>query len=170
MSLTDTAPTGVPTAALARAGRLLAPIGRYGLASAVALCADTAVYFNLAGGPATAAQAGIAGYLIGLLLHYVLSARFVFPDPNGERNEARTFVGFAATGALGLAVTATAITVLTATFHLAPMAAKGIAVPLAFGAIYGLRRMFVFGPRPVRRAFPSRDRSVSSERSRQRSS
>jgi putative flippase GtrA len=117
---------------------------RYLLVSAVALGCDVAVYASLIGGGTWATAAGSAGYMFGLLVHYALSARWVFPAAVGTRRTAPTFIKFAATGFIGLATTAAVIDVLTRNHLAGAPAAKAAAVAIAYVTVYLLRRTFVF--------------------------
>jgi putative flippase GtrA len=120
---------------------------RYLVVSAVALGCDLAVYASLIGGGTRATAAGAAGYMFGLLVHYALSARWVFPDAAGTRRTAPTFVKFAATGLIGLATTAAIIDVLTRNHLAGAFSAKAAAVVTAYVIVFLLRRTFVFAAR-----------------------
>ena len=117
---------------------------RYLVVSAVALGCDVAVYASLIGAGTRATAAGAAGYMFGLLVHYALSARWVFPDAAGTRRTAPTFVKFAATGLIGLATTAAIIDVLTRNHVAGAFLAKAAAVVSAYLIVFLLRRTFVF--------------------------
>ncbi|MBV8755044.1 MAG: GtrA family protein, partial [Hyphomicrobiales bacterium] len=121
---------------------------RYLAVSAVALGCDVAAYASLIGGGTRAAAAGAAGYIFGLLVHYALSARWVFPDAVGTRRTAPTFVKFAATGLIGLATTAGVIDVLTRNHLAGVFSAKAAAVVIAYVVVFLLRRTFVFAASP----------------------
>jgi len=82
--------------------------------------------------------------MFGLLVHYALSARWVFPDAAGTRRTAPTFVKFAATGLIGLATTAAIIDVLTRNHVAGAFLAKAAAVVSAYLIVFLLRRTFVF--------------------------
>jgi putative flippase GtrA len=141
------APAAAAPAAAARVARLLdliGPLGRYVLVSAVALAADAGLYLNLAGKLMSATLASIVGYGLGVAVHYCLSSAFVFPDPTGQRRHPVTFAAFAATGGLGLGLTALIVYFFTAAFAASPLVAKAVAVPAVFLAIFLLRRAFVF--------------------------
>jgi putative flippase GtrA len=120
---------------------------RYLVVSAVALGCDLAVYASLIGGGTRATAAGAAGYMFGLLVHYALSARWVFPDAAGTRRIAPTFVKFAAAGFIGLATTAAIIDVLTRNHLAGAFSAKAAAVVTAYVIVFLLRRTFVFAAR-----------------------
>jgi putative flippase GtrA len=137
-------PEGTSAASVARLVDLAGPFGRYVLVSAVALGADAGLYLNLAGKAMSATLASVVGYALGLLVHYCLSSAFVFPDRTGRRRHGATFAAFAATGGLGLGLTALIVYFLTASFAASPLLAKAVAVPAVFIAIFVLRRAFVF--------------------------
>jgi putative flippase GtrA len=120
---------------------------RYFLVSAIALGCDLAVYTSLVISGTMATAAGAAGYMIGILLHYALSARWVFPDVEGTRRTAPTFVKFVATGLLGLATTAAIIDALTRHHIAGAFAAKAVAVVTAYLVVFVLRRAYVFAGR-----------------------
>ena len=124
--------------------RLGAESIRYFLVSAVALGCDLAVYAGLIAGGAMAAAAGVLGYAFGMVVHYALSAYWVFPDVDGTRRTAPTLVKFAATGLLGLMTTAAIIDGLTRHHIAGAFAAKGVAVVSAYLAVFILRRTYVF--------------------------
>ena len=120
---------------------------RYLAVSAVALGCDVAVYASLIGSGTGATAAGAAGYAIGLIVHYVLSARWVFPDAERTRRTAPTLAKFVATGLVGLATTAAIIDVLTHNHIAGAFTAKAAAVATAYVAVFLLRRTYVFAPR-----------------------
>lgn len=117
---------------------------RYLLVSVVALGCDVAVYASLIKGGAMATAAGAVGYVAGMVVHYALSAYWVFPDVAGARRTAPTLAKFVATGLLGLATTAAIIDVLTRNHIAGAFAAKGAAVAMAYLVVFLLRRSYVF--------------------------
>jgi putative flippase GtrA len=117
---------------------------RYFVVSAVALGCDLVVYAVLLAVGAMATAAGATGYVAGMLVHYALSARWVFPDADGSRRTAPTLAKFAASGLLGLATTAAIIDVLTRQHMAGAFTAKGVAVVSAYLVVFILRRTYVF--------------------------
>ncbi len=117
---------------------------RYLVVSAFALGCDVAVYASLIKGGVMTTAAGALGYVAGILVHYTLSTVWVFPDVDGSRRTAPTFVKFAATGLLGLAITATIIDVLTRHAIAGAFTAKGVAIACTYLAVFLLRRGYVF--------------------------
>jgi putative flippase GtrA len=120
---------------------------RYLAVSAIALGCDVAVYASLIGSGIMATAAGAAGYMIGIAVHYVLSARWVFPDADRTRRTAPTLVKFVATGLIGLATTAAIIDVLTRHHFAGAFSAKAAAVVTAYVLVFLLRRAYVFAGR-----------------------
>jgi len=117
---------------------------RYLLVSGFALCCDLAVYATLIFAGLTAAAAGAVGYAVGLIVHYVLSAWWVFPDREGRRRTVPTLAKFVATGLIGLTLTSAVIGVLTRNGLMGAFTAKGIAVAFSYVAVFMLRRAYVF--------------------------
>jgi putative flippase GtrA len=120
---------------------------RYLAVSAIALACDVAVYATLIGSGIRATPAGAAGYTFGILVHYALSTRWVFPDAHGMRRTAPTLAKFLVTGFLGLATTAAIIDVLTREHIVGAFAAKAAAVGAAYVIVFLLRRTYVFATR-----------------------
>lgn len=117
---------------------------RYGAVSVLALALDTGVYVALAGAGIRPAAAGAIGYVLGLVLHFLLSRAFVFDAVPAAKGDIRLFVEFAATGVAGLALTALTIAMATAGLGLDLLTAKAIAVAASFTAVYLARRTLVF--------------------------
>ena len=143
-------PSSVPIAA--NVTRLLGDVSglraesiRYSLVSAVALACDVAAYALLLRAGLLAGLAGALGYVIGLCIHYLLSASWVFPDRTGRRRAIPTFAKFAATGLLGVILTAGIIANLTGSGVAGPLVAKAAAVVTSYVAVFLLRRSMVFG-------------------------
>lgn len=116
----------------------------YILVSVIALSVDFGSYLLLIGpGAVGAVLAGVIGYSIGLLVHFLLSNRFVF---NNMKNKhiARLFTEFALTGILGVALTAATIKFAIAVFGASAIIAKVSAVVISFVVVYLLRRRVVF--------------------------
>jgi len=140
-------PAGRSFAALAALRRFGGESLRYLVVSAGALGCDVAVYAALIAGGIMATAAGAAGYTFGLLVHYALSARWVFPDGERRRRTAPTLVKFAATGLIGLAATAAIIDALTRNHLAGALSAKAVAVVTSYLIVYLLRRTYVFAAR-----------------------
>lgn len=124
---------------------------RYGIVSAMALGADMSIFLGLTWSSGVRpALAGVIGYSIGLILHFVLSTGFVFDAAAAGKSFQRLFAEFAATGLAGVAITWSVIRTGTDVLALSPVAAKLLAIGLSFVAVFVLRRSFVFRPAAVR--------------------
>ena len=117
---------------------------RYLTVSATALGCDLAVYAGLIGSGMIATAAGATGYLMGIFVHYVLSARWVFPDVEGARRTVPTLAKFVASGLIGLATTTAIIDALTRNHMAGAFTAKAAAAVTAFVLVFLLRRTYVF--------------------------
>jgi putative flippase GtrA len=121
--------------------------GRYGLVSVMALACDFVVFLALAKAGALPALAGAIGYILGLALHFMLSTLFVF-DANAARKSIRRLLAeFAASGCVGLVMTAVIISVMTGRLDTSPAMAKLTAVAISFAVVFLLRRTVVFARR-----------------------
>ncbi|MGQ0457328.1 MAG: GtrA family protein [Hyphomicrobium sp.] len=122
-------------------------LSRYTVVSALALALDLAFYLGLIQVGLRASVAGVAGYLVGLALHYALTTRFVFDASRTEKSDTRLVAEFAASGAIGVLITVGIIDFATVVLALHPLVAKGIAVSASFLAVYALRKTIVFAER-----------------------
>jgi putative flippase GtrA len=123
----------------------------YSAVSAGALCVDFSVYWLLLAFAKFAFLAAIAGYVCGVLFHYVLSSRVVFShrfQTRGLANEAPTIGRFFLAGATGLVITATIIAILADLGGVHPLIAKLVASGCSFVTVFFTLRVFVFN-RPV---------------------
>lgn len=118
---------------------------RYVLASVAALGFDTGLFLLLmwTGMPPVAASA--AGYVFGLVMHWLISTRLVFGHAVASDGAARAGQKalFVLTGLLGLAITM----VIVGAGHWAglnALAAKLVAIIVSFQATYMARRLLVF--------------------------
>ena len=126
---------------------LILQIGRYGLVSVAALGCDFAVFLALTKAGTAPFLAGMAGYAVGLALHYLLSTQFVFDTHAARKPAARLFGEFAVSGGAGLILTAAIISIMTRQLHAAPVLAKVTAVIVSFAVVFFLRRTVVFAAR-----------------------
>ena len=138
------------------APRLLAPIARlmpelsyYTVVSIVALGVDLAVFNVALLGGMRAGLAGIVGYTVGLVLHYLLSVRYVFQTAHSAKSSARRFGEFVLSGIVGVAITWGVIHVATDVAHLPANIGKIAAVGTSFIVVFLLRRGIVFAGRPA---------------------
>lgn len=125
---------------------LAAPIARlmfarYLLASLCALSTDFAMFLMLdrAGVPPVAAAFG--GYAAGLLLHWIISIRFVFDTGDGPTHGQR--LAFIASALLGMGMTMATVGSLSL-LGVMPAIAKLMAVPASFLTVYAIRKYGVF--------------------------
>jgi putative flippase GtrA len=124
--------------------RLMPQLSRYGAASAVALAADFSFYIFLVSIAVKASLAGVAGYVLGMLVHYVLSSWFVFDTQRLRKRRRRRFAEFLLSGFVGSALTGVVIALATQFLTAPPIAAKCLAVAISFGVVFAIRRVLVF--------------------------
>lgn len=124
--------------------RLMPQLSYYTVVSAMALGLDLAIFKALVWTGTRAAIAGIAGYSIGLALHYVLSVRYVFETEGSTKSGLRRFVEFCLSGLVGLFITWGVILVATEWLALPPIIGKIAAVGTSFVVVFLLRRGVVF--------------------------
>lgn len=114
---------------------------RYLLASICALSADFALFMTLAHLGLPPAIAAVGGYSAGLVLHWLISVHFVFglqePPSHAQR------VAFIVSALIGMAITTTLVGGLSS-LGLPPAAAKLMAVPASFLAVYAIRKYGIF--------------------------
>jgi putative flippase GtrA len=128
---------------------VLPQLSRYTVVSVVALGLDFVLFLALThGGIAKAATAGVIGYSAGLVLHFVLSTRYVFNVANAGKSRTRLFAEFAASGVVGVLITWAVIALATDLAHLPAVIGKAGAVVASFAAVFVLRRTIVFAAHP----------------------
>ena len=121
----------------------------YVAVSGSALCVDVAVYWVMLGIAKFAFVAAAAGYVCGVLFHYILSSRVVFRDlfeKRGVVQEAPALAKFYAAGLSGLVVTACVVGILADMIGVNPMLAKVAAAGCSFLVVFVSLRFFVFNP------------------------
>ena len=116
---------------------------RYAFVSGLALAVDFAVFLALNGVIGHPTLSGVAGYGVGIVVHYLMSRRFVFAA-SGSKAAHRLFGEFVASGIVGLMATAAVIAVATGEFGLAPIHAKLLAAGASFVGVFLIRRTVVF--------------------------
>jgi putative flippase GtrA len=126
--------------------RLMPELSFYTLVSAVALSVDLVVFSGLTHSGMRAAAAGIVGYSVGLVLHYILSVRYVF-NTCTTKGSLRRFAEFVLSGLIGLALTWLIIAVATEAMHLPALVGKVAAVGTSFIVVFLLRKGIVFAGR-----------------------
>jgi putative flippase GtrA len=127
--------------------RLMPELSYYTIVSAVALAVDLVLFTALTRGGMRAAVAGLCGYSVGLVLHYILSVRFVFEARSQDKSTVRQFIEFVVSGLIGLAITWLIIAVATEWLHLPALIGKIGAVGTSFIVVFLLRRGIVFAGR-----------------------
>ncbi|NML10496.1 GtrA family protein [Sphingobium sp. AR-3-1] len=115
---------------------------RYLLASVCALSSDFATFLILDHGGAAPMIAALGGYLVGLVVHWVISTRFVFDLAHGPTHAQR--IGFVVSAAVGMGITMALVGALSA-IGLAPPIAKLLSVPASFLTVYAIRKYGIFG-------------------------
>ncbi len=119
-------------------------ITRYLVASIAALGFDLAIFTALVAAGMAAAPASALGYCAGIVIHWIVSANFVFTGKaKGGSALHWQRVLFAGSALLGLAITVATVALLTgAGIH--PVAAKAVAAVISFVAVYAARKWGVF--------------------------
>jgi alpha-1,2-mannosyltransferase len=131
-------------ARLHRLAAVAPQLSRYALVSAAALACDFAVFLALTRVAVWPAVAGVLGYAVGTVLHYLLSVRFVFDARATDKAHTRLFSEFAVTGVGGMAATALVIWAATDLTGLSALPAKVLAAGVSFILVFALRRSVVF--------------------------
>ena len=118
---------------------------RYVLASAAALALDMAAYLLLLKAGVAPVASSVAGDGAGVVMHWLLSTRFVFLRSAAMKGPYRleAKVLFVLTAILGLAVTAVTVA-LSVSQGATPVAAKVVAIAVSFNVTYLARRFVVF--------------------------
>lgn len=119
-----------------------ATFARYLLASICALASDMALFLALDHWGAPPLFAAFGGYAGGLLVHWIISIRFVFDTGTGPTHAQRA--GFVASALLGMGLTLLLVGGLSA-LGLAPALAKLVSIPVSFLTVYAIRSYAVFG-------------------------
>ncbi len=117
---------------------------RYLAASLVSLAFDLAIFSSILAFRFEASLASAIGYCAGIVVHWIVSANWVFAGKareGGALHLQRAF--FAGSALLGLAITVATVSLLSnAGVH--AVAAKAVAVGLSFVIVYGARKWGVF--------------------------
>lgn len=135
---------GIAARGMALAARLL--LARYLVASLLALCVDMGLFLALTWAGLAPGWAAMLGYGGGIVMHWLLSVRFVFSVTTARRPLRLLRLQFLLSALLGLAITGWLVSLLTA-MDMAPAGAKGTAVLASFIAVYLVRKHVVFGLR-----------------------
>ncbi len=118
---------------------------RYGVGSVLALGSDLALFLVMLRLGFMPVAASAFGYGLGIIVHWLISSRFVFAEGAASAGAARTrqkglFLGSAL---IGLGITTGIMTIATMV-GLMPVVAKLIAIVISFQATYMLRKAVVF--------------------------
>lgn len=117
---------------------------RYFVVSAVSLGVDYASLFALVAAGLREWTGAALAYCGGAVVHYVLSRRFVFSRGWLHARPVGEFGAFAASGLLGLAITAGVVFLASEVADLPLAIGKTFAVGASFFSVYLVRRAFVF--------------------------
>jgi putative flippase GtrA len=131
--------TGRLRARAAPIARLM--FARYLLASIGALSGDFAIFLMLGRAGLPPVAAACAGYGAGLLIHWVISVRYVFDTGAGPSHGQR--LAFIASALLGMGMTMAMVGSLSL-IGIAPALAKLLSVPASFLTVYAIRKYGVF--------------------------
>ena len=117
---------------------------RYLGASVLALGADLAIFFSMVAGGVAPVAASVAGYCVGIAVHWLVSSRLVFADTvaTGRARTGQKSL-FLVSALAGLTVTA-GIVAAGGWVGLSPMVSKMLAVGVGFQLTYWLRKSVVF--------------------------
>jgi putative flippase GtrA len=118
-------------------------LARYAVVSGLALALDFAVFLALNGAFGHPTISGVIGYGAGIMLHYVLSRRFVFDVRRSPKAAHRLFIEFVGSGIVGLVATG-AVIALAIGVGVAPVVAKLLAAAASFVFVFLIRRTVVF--------------------------
>jgi putative flippase GtrA len=116
---------------------------RYLLASICALSSDMILFLGLTYVGLWPVQSAFAGYAAGLMVHWMISSRYVFGVGEGSH---RQRAGFVASALVGMALTVTIVAAVTAMGG-SPALGKLLSVPASFLAVYAIRKHGVFARR-----------------------
>ncbi|WHO38782.1 GtrA family protein [Sphingobium sp. AP49] len=130
-------------AVTARLGTIAARFmfARYLLASIIALASDMLLFLALSHGGAAPALAAFGGYATGLVVHWLISSRFVFDTGSGPTHAQR--LGFVLSALVGLGITMAMVGGLSA-LGMAPATAKLLSIPVSFLSVYAIRKYGIF--------------------------
>ncbi len=119
---------------------------RYFLVSLVALAVDYGLYLGLlwTGTGLSPVQAAAPAYIVGAVVHYFASRRFVFPAGWLHRRQLEELSLFILSGLFGLALTSGVVWAVSAIPGAGVHWPKAAAVTVSFAATYAARKYLVF--------------------------
>lgn len=128
-------------------------ISIYGIISVLCLAIDVVALWLLVRLGMLPALAGMLSYMLGLVVHYILSVRHVFvvktttkssaPNHQHMAHHVKYFIGYFLTGLAGGFLTA-AIIEMGERLSVSLVFSKAVAIGVAFFVVYGLRKYAVF--------------------------
>ena len=119
-------------------------ITRYLVASVVALAVDMSVFASLVAKGTDPTAASAVGYGTGVVVHWLISARYVFIGKTRSGKELIVQRAlFAGSALLGLAITVITVEIL-GRLSVNPVSAKIAAVGISFLAVYVMRKWGIF--------------------------
>lgn len=130
---------------------------RYTFVSGVSLSLDLAVFALLVWATLMAtALAGAVSCMVGLVLHYFLSVSFVFDSSKTDKTHRQLVIEYMLTGAMGFAITASAIFVTVDLAGLPALLGKVFGIGATFVSVYLVRAGYVFAPaKSTKKSSPS---------------
>ncbi len=121
---------------------------RYTAVSGSSLLLDLAAFWALVSlAVMPTSLAGAVSCMVGLVLHYLLSAGYVFDATATGKTNARLVGEYALTGVMGFVITASAIFVCVDLIGLPAWFGKAAGVGATFVSVYLVRAGYVFAPR-----------------------
>lgn len=119
-------------------------ITRYLAASVIALVFDVGLFSSLVAMAIDPTIASAAGYGIGIVIHWMVSANIVFTGKTRDGTALQIQRAlFAGSALVGLGITVSTVEIL-GRFGLDPLASKAVAIGISFVAVYGMRKWGVF--------------------------
>ncbi len=112
---------------------------RYGIVSVLALGLDMASLMGLHLVGVASWQASALAYMIGAVLHWELSVRYVFPKPKDRDDYIKKLLQYIGAGACGVVITSATIYVAVDWLELSLLLSKAIAVLIVFNMVYAVR-------------------------------
>lgn len=120
---------------------------RYTFVSSVSLGLDLAAFALLIWATEMAtALAGAVSCMVGLVLHYFLSVSFVFDASKTDKSHRQLVLEYSLTGAMGFAITASAIFLTVDLAGLPAFLGKAFGIGATFVSVYLVRAGYVFAP------------------------
>ncbi len=119
-------------------------ITRYLAASVIALVFDVGLFSSLVAMAIDPTIASAAGYCIGIVIHWMVSANIVFTGKTRDGTALQIQRAlFAGSALVGLGITVSTVETL-GRFGLDPLASKAVAIGISFVAVYAMRKWGVF--------------------------